>query len=75
MRSEPLTALVSIHDVMPETRTRVTAMLARLKLPAQAVTLLVVPGKDWQADDLDWLRGLQEAGHPAMAGLTVVSHP
>ena len=64
MRSEPLTALVSIHDVMPETRTRVTAMLARLNLPAQAVTLLVVPGKDWQADDLDWLRALQEAGHP-----------
>ena len=64
MRSEPLTALVSIHDVMPETRTRVTAMLARLKLPAQAVTLLVVPGKGWQADDLDWLRALQEAGHP-----------
>ena len=64
MRSEPLTALVSIHDVMPETRTRVTAMLARLSLPAKAVTLLVVPGKDWQPEDLDWLRGLQEAGHP-----------
>ena len=64
MRSDSLAALVSIHDVMPETRTQVTAMLARLRLPCEAVTLLVVPGKDWQEGDLDWLRSLQNAGHP-----------
>lgn len=64
MRSDLLTALVSIHDVMPETRAQVTAMLARLRLPCEVVTLLVVPGKDWQEGDLDWLRSLQNAGHP-----------
>ena len=62
--SHKLKALVSIHDVMPETRSQVTAMLATLSLPATAVTLLVVPGKDWSLDDIAWLRGLQEAGHP-----------
>lgn len=59
-----LQALVSIHDVMPETRSRVTDMLATLALPAQVVTLLVVPGRQWSRDDLAWLHGLQAAGHP-----------
>ena len=59
-----LEALVSIHDVMPETRARVSEMLSRLGLPPQAVTLLVVPGREWTHSDLSWLRGLQQAGHP-----------
>ncbi|WP_237440367.1 polysaccharide deacetylase family protein [Alcanivorax sp. DP30] len=59
-----LKALLSIHDVMPETRPQVSAMLASLSLPAQAVTLLVVPGRHWSRDDLVWLRGLQQVGHP-----------
>lgn len=59
-----LQALVSIHDVMPDTRPQVTGMLERLSLPAEVVTLLVVPGKHWSSDDLDWLRRLQQAGHP-----------
>ena len=59
-----LRALVSIHDVMPETRLEVSNMLDRLALPAKTVTLLVVPGRQWGDDDLAWLRGLQSAGHP-----------
>ncbi|MCG8391556.1 MAG: polysaccharide deacetylase family protein [Pseudomonadales bacterium] len=61
---QPLRALVSIHDVMPETRPQVEAMLEKLALPASAVTLLVVPGRDWRHDDLAWLHKLQDAGHP-----------
>jgi len=60
-----LQGLISIHDVMPETRQRVSEILEQLSaLPPGAVTLLVVPGKDWQADDLDWLRDLSEQGYP-----------
>ena len=41
-----LSGLISIHDVMPETRERVTDILEQLAwLPPAAVTLLVVPGK------------------------------
>ena len=60
-----LSGLISIHDVMPETRERVTDILERIAwLPPAAVTLLVVPGKDWRAADLDWLRDLSERGYP-----------
>ena len=64
VKSIPLQALVSIHDVMPETRIQVSEMLVKLALPASAVTLLVVPGRQWSEEDLTWLRGLQVAGHP-----------
>ncbi|EKF75231.1 hypothetical protein A11A3_04605 [Alcanivorax hongdengensis A-11-3] len=57
-------ALVSIHDVMPETRDAVQAMLDTLSLPAEQVILLVVPGRDWQRADLHWLQDLQRQGHP-----------
>ena len=58
--------MISIHDVMPETRQRVQALLARMPLsvPPQAVFLLVVPGRDWSAGDRDWLRSLQQRGYP-----------
>ena len=65
--SEPLPApraLVSIHDVMPETRQQVSQILALLPQAPQAVTLLVVPGRDWQTADLDWLHQLQQQGYP-----------
>lgn len=62
-------ALLSIHDLMPESRLAVSSMLARLfaSIPAlrpEHITLLVVPGRQWSADDLVWLRHLSSAGHP-----------
>ncbi|WP_232802505.1 polysaccharide deacetylase family protein [Alloalcanivorax mobilis] len=59
------TSLISIHDVMPETRPGVEALLAALAAtPAATVTLLVVPGRAWSSADLAWLHGLVERGHP-----------
>lgn len=60
-----LRALVSIHDVMPETRTRVAALLRTMPetIPPERVVLLVVPGRDWSGADRDWLRSLQQQGY------------
>lgn len=61
-------ALVSIHDCMPETLGRVEELLAWLaKLGLPPVTLLVVPGKNWQATQLERLRELAAMGHPLAA--------
>lgn len=63
------TALLSIHDVMPETLTAVDRLLLMLgQIPPHSITLLVVPGRSWQQTDLDWLhrqqnRGYRLAGH------------
>ena len=61
-------ALLSIHDVMPSSRSAVGAMLAQLfvsvpLLRPQDITLLVVPGQHWSGDDLDWLRRMAANGH------------
>jgi len=57
-------AEVSIHDVMPETLDRVDEQLELIgRHSPGSVTLLVVPGKDWQAPDLERLRGWVAAGH------------
>lgn len=62
-------ALVSIHDVMPETLDRVSALIERLPEPlCRGAMLLVVPGRDWRRADLARLghwqdRGLELAGH------------
>jgi len=58
-------AIVSIHDVMPSTFTRVERILARLDdAGVPPSTLLVVPGKEWTPELLDALRSLAERGHP-----------
>lgn len=55
--------LVSIHDVMPSTLDRVERILGRLQSAGLSpVTLLVVPGTGWQADHLDRLRAMNDAG-------------
>ena len=64
-----LRAVVSIHDVMPSTRSAVTQLLQRLtqcapKLDCSQITLLVVPGKPWSNDDIGWLQSLVKSGHP-----------
>jgi predicted deacetylase len=68
MTSQRGAAIVSIHDVMPETFPRVLRILnlaqeARVPPP----TLLVVPGKEWSPELLDTLRTLANQGH-ALAG-------
>lgn len=69
MTDSPLTGLVSIHDVMPETLSLCHGLIASLRTTGvDAITLLIVPGKNWQSRDIDQLRqwqdeGLQLAGH------------
>lgn len=65
-RRPGLWALVSIHDVMPETRERVAALLEAMPghIPPERIVLLVVPGRDWSVSDLDWLHELQQQGYP-----------
>ncbi|MGD8206890.1 MAG: polysaccharide deacetylase family protein [Thiohalocapsa sp.] len=61
-------ALVSIHDLMPETMPAVRRTLAQLeRIGDGPVTLLVVPGLSWTRDDIAALRRLQRDGH-ALAG-------
>lgn len=62
-------ALVSIHDVMPQTLERVERLLGLMSEPVRRGTvLLVVPGRDWQPEQLAQLarwqgEGLELAGH------------
>ncbi|WP_317930178.1 polysaccharide deacetylase family protein [Halioxenophilus sp. WMMB6] len=64
-------ALVSVHDVMPETLAEVEQILAKLsaaQVSPEKVYLLVVPGRQWQASQIAQLstwqqRGYQLAGH------------
>ncbi|MCB1669609.1 MAG: polysaccharide deacetylase family protein [Gammaproteobacteria bacterium] len=59
----PLRAVVSIHDVMPETLPHTTEILNRLLMAGVGpVTGLVIPGKRWSEHQLDWLRDLEHAG-------------
>ncbi len=56
-------ALVSIHDVMPETMTRVCDIIRFLKRKqVHRLTLLVVPGKSWTFRQIDQLRSFQQDG-------------
>ncbi len=63
------TALVSIHDVMPETLARVRNIIRFLEFRGvHRMTLLVVPGKDWTPAQIYELfrfqqKGLELAGH------------
>lgn len=57
-------ALVSIHDVMPETLTRTAGLLDWLEAAGvRPVTLLVVPGRGWTPAQIDTLRHWQGRGH------------
>ena len=61
-------ALVSIHDLMPETMDRIETILDWLKkLDVPPVTLLIVPGKEWSAEQIDRLKELESAGHELAA--------
>lgn len=62
-------ALISIHDVMPEALGAVDQLLVALgHIPADSITLLIVPGRSWKSADIAWLqeqqyKGYQLAGH------------
>lgn len=62
-------ALISIHDVMPEALAAVDKLLQELgRIPADRITLLIVPGRSWTQSDIAWLhaqqhKGYQLAGH------------
>lgn len=59
-----LAAVVSVHDVMPATLDEVATILSLTERHAIGpVTLLVVPGLDWTAEQLATLRRWQDAGH------------
>lgn len=64
-----MTALISIHDVMPETLDRVRQLISRLRENGHpAITLLVVPGRNWSAEDIrqlvEWSDdGIELAAH------------
>ncbi|MEM1223363.1 MAG: polysaccharide deacetylase family protein [Verrucomicrobiota bacterium] len=61
-------ALVSIHDLMPETMPQVEEILEWLKdRQVPPVTLLVVPGKSWKPNEINRLRELAERGHELAA--------
>ena len=61
-------ALVSIHDVMPHTLDRVARILDWLQArEVPPVTLLVVPGRPWEAPQVERLRELAAAGHELAA--------
>lgn len=56
-------ALLSIHDVMPHTLPRVASIIDTLRAHGhETMTLLVVPGQDWQAEDIATLARWQHEG-------------
>jgi predicted deacetylase len=62
-------ALISIHDVMPETLPRVGEHIQALRANGhEAITLLIVPGRDWEHADLAQLARWQ------MEGLELAAH-
>ena len=61
---EQVRALVSVHDLMPETLPAVRQTLARLEGHGiEPVTLLVVPGAGWDEAGIAELHRLQQAGY------------
>lgn len=62
--SAPLQALVSVHDLMPQTMPAVRKTLTLLERHNLApVTLLVVPGRSWNRVGIADLRQLQRDGY------------
>jgi hypothetical protein len=56
-------AIVSVHDVMPETLDqikRINEFLTKKKV--SEITLLIVPGKDWSKDQINQLKKFQKSG-------------
>lgn len=58
-------AIISVHDVMPDTLGRVEHLLTSLlqDVPNEHVLLLVVPGLSWSADQINTLKQWQQNGY------------
>jgi hypothetical protein len=64
MTELPNKLLISVHDVMPETLAEVRDIVGRLERRGRGpATLLVVPGRDWTAAQVDELRRWRDRGH------------
>ncbi len=83
LRRKPLTGIVSIHDVMPQTLDNCLAIIEQLAaIPVAPITLLVVPGRRWTESDLATLRQLQNHGlllaghgwHHQVNGISTLYH-
>jgi len=62
--SVPLSALVSLHDVMPATLADVLPTIAFLESRTIApIVLLIVPGQAWNAEQVRKLKHLQQKGY------------
>ncbi|EXJ11766.1 polysaccharide deacetylase family protein [Imhoffiella purpurea] len=62
--TDSIRALVSVHDVMPETLESVQTVLQRLAAARiSAATLLVVPGADWTPPAIDVLHDFERRGY------------
>lgn len=60
--------LASLHDVMPETWEEVQGFLEWLRARGiPPVSLLIVPGRGWKAEQIDQMRAWAEAGHALVA--------
>lgn len=72
--NQPLPAVISIHDVMPRTLPQVQEVFDLLdSRQLHSVMLLVVPGADWNDDDLQQLQSLRQRGC-SLAGHGWVHH-
>ena len=68
MTNPEVRALISLHDVMPESFADVEDVLMRLEgYGIPPVTLLVVPGKPWRPEHLDRLRNWASMGYTLAA--------
>lgn len=67
-RSHAMRAWLSIHDVMPETLSRVAAIIDASRSQGwPPATLLIVPGRDWHADAIAQLQRWHRDGHALAA--------
>lgn len=57
-------ALISVHDVMPNTLSRVDDLLHHIERAGYGkASLLIVPGCEWRQPELDQLRSYADSGH------------
>ena len=64
MKLRAARVIASVHDVSPETLDRVTGIVRLIENAGLApATLLIVPNRDWTAEQLDMLRNFSARGH------------